>query len=411
MTYKQTSSPITCNNNEFHAPHCLQCNGPVDTWLFQSEDDLVLIASSCKNGCWESEPCDGGLLSRFGTNKNISQEGLPQFLKQLITRSKIRPDRCLHDPDCEAAPIQAHTTPRGWLNNFGGNQVYLFRPNISDSFRPPDRQIEGPSKVSKRRATTSKFCCGEHDRIFNPVDSRSSTISGHTNLNLLFYRALLCRLHGMLSNRMLFDVLANIGDSSQYLEMNLSVRDQIKLLFSCCLLLKNTIARRSSNWRIEHVCKFIKGKPAIACSGAADWVSHWKGRSEVTKPSTGGILAGAWGISVVPKRSGHMIVLHYCTLERNRRIASHHLNYMATELNFLNELEGDNLAVAVSKLLLALTEDLCVSTQVWESFSDEKKDLIVRAWSQTYGVSDGSFSNVTLDGIASQEEILLNLFT
>ena len=400
-------SPNVCNILSTHKPHCTQCNGPVKIWIYGREEKPVVTVGVCKNGCWDAEPCDGGMLSMLGEGRTLTQRELGTFHRELSLESSAKADRCLHDPGCNAKAILAHSIPKSWLTNLGGNKVYLFRfpPH---ALRPTGHSHEVPHLVSRKKATTSRFCCSEHDKIFNPVDSRSSDFNGQHNLNLLFYRALLCRLHSVLAAKELFDTHIGHNASLENPQPNLSIEKQIPLLTLACSLLRVALSRPILNWRIRHITRFIGGRPAIACSNAGDWVSNYVDIRSTSRPRPVRAL-GAWGITVVPKKAGHVIAYHYCSLERNVSLAREHLGKMASELSFLSELGNDNLAVEVSKHLIALTEDLCISSQVWESFSEEKRSLINKAWFANLFVDDDEFANLSLDGVPSGEDKILNL--
>ena len=401
---------MKCTILDRHEPHCTHCNGPVEIFLYPQDPNQVIEVGFCKNGCREAEICDGKLLDFLGKEEKLAQKEFTAFNRQLLGQLKSNPNICLHDPKCNNKSIAAHSVPKSWLKNLGGKFVYLFRPYLPNAIRPAGRLEQVPRKVSVKKATTSRFCCGKHDKIFNPVDSRSSRIEGRHNLNLLFYRALLSRLHSVLSVKMMLRTHLLKDFNAGMLSPNLDVDGQVSLLSLACSLLRTALVKPNLNWRIRHTVKTIKGKPVIACSNAGDWVSNWVEyfAGPVPKPVS---AWGAWGITVIPQYDGHLVVYHHCALDRRSSVAQRHLHKMKSELSFLDQYEGDRLALAVSKTLIVLTEDLCIAPKAWHEFTEEKKSLIRAAWDQNDYVPDGGFANLTLEGVPVDSEKLLNLLS
>ena len=122
-------------------------------------------------------------------------------------------DGCYYSTACKEPAIGAHAVSQAWLRTRASQgKVYWFSRHkglpkeMSEALKKSADEStlfqllreSQPSLEPIGRATRAKFCCEQHDRVFNSIDSRSNmdlqTPNDH-HLNLMFYRALLRQLH------------------------------------------------------------------------------------------------------------------------------------------------------------------------------------------------------------------------
>ena len=397
-----------CTITEPHAPHCPKCNGPVSIWYYEDlEPGSVVSASMCQANCLNVVPCDGGLSSQLGDWKTLDTRETAKLTQEILAASEIRANQCLHQPGCTNQPIDAHTVPRNWLKQIGPTHVYLFRPNPKPT-APPGQFPAIPHRVTIRRATTAGFTCAKHDAVFQPADQRSTDITSPERLNLMFYRAVLKALHRqILAQQVTRTHLGSVAESMGY-ETPIANRKRQSTLSLASGLLRTSLLYPNLNWRIKHVTKLLSGTPTIACSNAGVWDHHWVDFwSGPARPIESN---GVWGITVMPTDGGHVAVLHYCTVARDRYVATRHLSKMDQAMAPFEELQGIALGEAISSHVIVLTEDLCVGTHAWESYPQQRKEVIRRAWTNNSWIPNEAFGRVIVQGISADDLPNLNLF-
>ena len=397
-----------CSITTPHEPHCPRCNGPVSIWVYEDlQPGVVNTASVCQAFCQDVVPCDGGLTSQLGPGEILDRRSSINLDRKLMETTELRANQCLVQPGCPNPPIDAHTVPDNWMRVIDHKQVYLFRPNPKSS-APPNKPPTIPHKVSIRRATTAGFACREHDSVFQPADQRARNLMDWGRLNLLFYRAMLKALNReLLAAEVSRTHFGPIVDS--IVSDNAALRsERIRILMHASGLLKTSLAYPALNWRIKHISRMLPGSPRIACSAAGEWVQHWV--DILGEPAWPIESDGAWGITILPTDDGHLATLHYCTIAPSRYEAQRHLGMMEREMRIFEENEGRELEEAVSAYAIALGEDLCIGTNPWEAYSEDRKQLIRRAWIGKTWIPNGEFGKTIFEDILEHETPNLNLF-
>ena len=227
-------------------------------------------------------------------------------------------------------------------------------------------------------------------------------------LNLMFYRALLKALNRELladevSRTHFGPIVDSIvsGDGAHRSE-------RVRMLMDASSLLRTSLTYPVLNWRIRHISRLLPGSPRIACSAAGEWVEHWidfwRG------PARSIELNGAWGITVMPTEVGHLATLHYCTIAKSQYEAERHLGMMVREMRVFEESQGRELEEAVSTYAITLAEDLCIGTNAWESYPEDRRGLIEKAWTSKTWIPNGEFGKSAFGDIPEHETPKLNLF-
>ena len=345
----------------------------MDIWFYEDvRPGKVVTVGKCQANCVDVVPCDGGLTSSFGASEILNEKDTRDVTRKVMEESQTRWDRCLHQPGCTNPPIDAHTVPVNWMKTIDPSYVYLFRPSPKP-LGPPEQPPVIPHKVSIRRATTAKFACDKHDKVFEPADQNVGNITSEESLNLLFYRALLKALNRtMVANE---TTGTHVGALVELLSPGIGAanRERKSTLELTSSLLRTSLTYRELYWRIKHVTKFLPGMPRIACSSAGDWVHCWT--DFWTGPATPVKSLGAWGLTIMPTNNGHAVTLHWCTVAQDPKIAERHLVKMDKEMQVFNELEEAELEAAFSCYAITLAEDLCIGTQPWGGIRSKSASL------------------------------------
>ena len=351
-------------------------------------------------------PCPS-VDSGLGEPKILTDRRSISLTQKTLEHSEIKGEQCLYEVGCPNPPIAAHAVSDNWMRVIDDSDVYLFRPS-SKPLGPPENPPVIPNRVSIDRATTAGFICGEHDKLFEKADLRTGDLESRERLNLLFCRALLKSLNrGIVAEEVgrthVGAIIESIAPS-----MRSFVQKQNTVLKYASSLLRTSLTYPVLNWRIRHLTKFLPGNPRIACSGAGDWVDYWI--DFWNGPATSIEAIGAWGITIIPKEDGHLATLHYCTATEDRRIAGQHLVKMEKEMQVFSELQGIALEEALSIYAIALTEDLCMGTKPWESYTPKRQNLIKEAWASTDWIPNGSFAEFVAQSVSNGRLKNLNLF-
>ena len=283
--------------------------------------------------------------------------------------------------------------------------VYLFAPS-PNPMGPPGTPPAVPHKVNIRRATTAGFACAKHDEIFRLADQRKGDLTSPKRLNLLFYRALLKALHGEMFGEILSDT--HIGAAVREHGGTLFSTSRMETFRLASSLLRITTRYPVLNWRISHITRFIPGTPRIACSNAGTWDHHWIDFLNV--PARQVDALGAWGITVMPRKGGHIATLHYCSVATDKSVANRQLNRMFTELRTFGELKGVALEEAISSYVIVLAENVCVGTRAWDTYTTQRQELIKKAWMSNSWIPNGGFGDIVVQGISARDISNLNLF-
>ena len=391
-----------------HDPHCPQCGGPVDFWIYGDiRKGRTFSVGKCRSNCVDVLPCDGCLTSPLGESKILGDRRSISLTQKTLEHSEMRGEQCLHVVGCPNPPAAAHTVPDNWMRVIDDSHVYLFRPSPKP-LGPPEHPPMIPNRVSIDRATTAGFVCREHDALFEKADLRTGDLENRERLNLLFYRALLKALNrGIVAEEVGRTHVGAIIESMAP-EMRSIAQKRNAILEYACGLLRTSLIYPVLNWRIRHLTKFIPGNPRIACSSAGDWVDHWV--DFWNGPATPIEAIGAWGVTIMPKEDGHLATLHYCTATEDRRTAGRHLVKMEKEIQVFSELQGIALEEALSIYAITLTEDLCIGTKPWEAYTPQRQNLIKETWESTDGIPNGSFGEFVAQSVSNGQLKNLNLF-
>ncbi len=298
-----------------------------------------------------------------------------------LDKSQKQASRCYYSPNCTGVTIQAHTISKSWMKPLSrAGKVYWFSNGGVKGMQL--QHLKGvPSLVSVKVASAHPFCCAEHDKNFNLIDQPNLHSPSSHQLNLMFYRALLRQLHVDTAASKwlakyplgrwvaaLFGVQANSRG--------------LKLLQSACSVVQEAISKpQHSERRVRHLSRLVKGHPTLACATAAAWQRHPGG-------------PGAWGVTVIPQATGHLVVYHFCTLVPVGAGIKEDLDkkssYLCSEIMLADE---QALARRVSYDVLCLCEEFCLAPNVWDSYPEKVREDIRRLFSPEFGDPNSSAIN------------------
>ena len=260
-----------CLIDDPHPPHCPDCGGPADFWVYDNIKPITAVGK-CQANCADTEACDGGLLSLVADWEPIKPRKSYGLGQNILDASRLKTNQCLVEPGCSAKAIDAHTVPDNWMRLIEPKDVYLFAPGPKPT-GPPGAPQSVPHKVNIRRATTTGFACANHDQVFTVADQREGDLTSQNRLNLLFYRAILKALHGELLAETLSKT--HIGAAVKENGGTLFNNSRVETFGLTSSLLRTTTTYPVLNWRISHITRFIPGAPRIACSNAGTWNHRW----------------------------------------------------------------------------------------------------------------------------------------
>ena len=356
-----------CGQKSKHSPHCTKCNTLVAPAIFRQEEQVVIILN-CENCRTEKFIC----ADVTGLEK-VDRSDRYQLRNRAVAIARKNTDRCYFDLGCENMPIDAHSIPKNWIELIEGPRVLIFHgrvPSNHDPSKPPPI----PRGVSKKVASTSRFVCDPHDKFF--YDSREYlTEADRESLNMLFFRAVLQKHHSEVLDANFISAFANPFYGSSYPD------EALRLITLASESIREYKDDPAHDYRFVHLVKYLRGKPAVACSNAGMWPLEF-----YTNPLTNRAVEIpisspiAWGRTVIPtstdELTGHIVVAHYCSLIPDREYARYTVEFIKGKLKLMSSLEGEEAEQLISANILGLTEMLCVSQEQWETFSSEKRRLM-----------------------------------
>ena len=369
-----------CGQTREHYPHCTNCNAPV-TPLASHLDEQVITALNCGN-CRTAEFICADVA---GWDK-LDYSDIVKINNHAIEIARENADRCYFDMACKNKPIDAHSIPQNWIEFIESPHAFIFHrrfpPNHDPSKQPPI-----PRKVSSRVASTSRFVCDPHDKLF--YDSRGYlTEADREPLNMLLFRAVLQRQH----NEVFQDNFSqSVGGMLAWLS-GISYPDEaLRSITFASNSIRDYKDDLAHDYRFVHLVKYLPGKPAVACSNAGMWMVDSYGDPLTNKSVDVPMLFPvAWGITVIPtstdRFAGHIVVEHYCSLIPDRGYARFIVEFIKGKIKLISSLEGEEAEQLISANILGLTEMLCISSEQWGTFSSEKKGLIRHVWENEMGI-------------------------
>ena len=307
-------------------------------------------------------------------------------------------DGCYYTTACKEPAIGAHAVSQAWLQTLASQgKVYWFSRHKglpkgmfkalkqgADESTLLQRQRESqPSLEPIGRATRAKFCCEQHDRVFNAIDSRDNMDLQNPDayhLNLMFHRALLRQLHVDTAAKTwrsqdpevdaMWTSLPTVdGDSVDNLQQPRQV------------LLQALGAKQGGSWCVRHLVRHIPGRPRIAAAHATSW-SPAEGMVTMADSK----CTGACGCTVIPHDHGHLVVYHYCTTlpkgSRAKQDLAWKENYLLTEVIK----DGPNLPFRISQDLLELCEELCIAPSAWNAYPNSTRKAIQDRFLDSIGI-------------------------
>ena len=364
-----------CGQTGDHYPHCTNCNVPV-TPLASLQDEQVITALKC-GSCGTAD----FICADVTDWDKLDPSDIVRINNRAINIARENADMCYFDLDCENTPIDAHSIPKNWIAFIERPHALIFHrrfPSNHDPSKPPPI----PRKVSKEVASTSRFVCDPHDKLF--YDSRGYlTEADRKSLNMLLFRPVLQRQHNEVFQA---NFSESVGGMLAELFSGISHPDEaLRAITFASNSIRDYKDDPAQGYRFVHLVKYLPGKPAVACSNAGMWMVDSYGDPLTNKFVDAPMLFPvAWGITVIPtstdRFAGHIVVEHYCSLIPDREYARFIVEFIKGKIKLISSLEGEEAEQLISANILGLTEMLCVSQEQWETFSSEKRRLIRQVW-------------------------------
>ena len=364
-----------CKQSNKHNPHCTRCNRLVEP-AFAIQDEQVIASLNC-GSCQTAE----FICADVGDWNRLDRSDFTRVINRAFEIAREGADRCYFDLNCENKPIDAHSVPENWIKFIERPDALIFHrrePANHDPSKPPPI----PRMVSSRVASTSKFVCDPHDKLF--YDGRGYlTEADRGPLDMLLFRAVLQRQHHeVLQDNFNKSVGGMIAETS----FGVTYPDEpLQLITFASNSIRDYKDNPTHDFRFVHLVKYLPGEPAVACSNAGMWPLMFHSDPLTGKAVDAPILSPiAWGQTVIPtsteKFTGHIVVAHYCSLIPDRAYAGFTVEFIKGKLKLMSSLEGEEAEQLTSINILGLAEMLCVSSGQWGIFSPEKKRLIRQVW-------------------------------
>ena len=236
----------------------------------------------------------------------------------------------------------------------------------------PERKFPDNTPIS--HATTGYFTCCEHEKMFEDVENQVPDFNNKRHCLLLAYKALLKVTWENMTLRIAWEAMEAEDPQSdmpnfmvdRHRKMEDGVRYYKHIAETMLGISQHPSPYDSVPDTLDHlVLKVPSNTPAIAGSCWSDGIG-WK-----LVPTPYGFpkiqRIPQWGCTVYPLEKQHMIVYHYPLLDK-RPFTKH--------TRPLQKVEGTILQRKVSQDLLRHFEEIVISPEIWESFSDEKKNAI-----------------------------------
>lgn len=268
-----------------------------------------------------------------------------------------------------------------------------------------------PEEVEIHHAMTGYFACREHENMFAAVENNIPNFADEEHLLLLAYKALLkgtwdARLMRTAWNAM--EAEDPESDMPNYMARLHKEMEEGVGYYKYVAEKMLGIAEHPSPYQsvpnvLKHIVVRVPSRiPTIAASAWTDGLGF-----RVTPTPNGPIVERLvqWGCTVYPMKTEHIVVYHFPASDeltiRNRTRAVRLANDTVLQRK-------------VSQQLLGRIEDIAISPEVWESFTDDKRNTIREYFEATtpdMGIrTPDILATVTAKKLRSKRLRLVNLF-
>jgi hypothetical protein len=275
--------------------------------------------------------------------------------------------------DCGKKAIKAHSVQNSQVLELLCYQGHLIQLALTHNKKSePTFQFE---KVGRNNATTFKGLCSRHDtEIFKPIECNTIDYDIDEHLFLISYRSILWEYHAKISAAQKYSFIANkIKNNHTENLPNFSELEAQHLAFVI-------EAWRENNHKLKYdfiyeykAYEYIKSKfflisttqPTIAASAVIN-----TGRNEQNDFSRA-------TLNVLPLNNNKTLALISWLNDDNLNV----VKYFDKIFNYNNS----NIDVVISKILIQQTENVVISPNFFDTWSEQKKSKIIACFSKNLG--------------------------
>ncbi|MEX0721474.1 MAG: hypothetical protein WD059_12455 [Balneolaceae bacterium] len=310
-------------------------------------------------------------------NKEKTLETINHFFN---VQSKTS-DRCLEpNENCGQKAIRSHSIPSGSILDRLSKDGHVIMPSMKLKYPPPS-EIEF-KKVGINKATTFSGLCSNHDReIFRPIDIELPDANNTEHMFLLAYRAVLREYHACLQNGLRFQstyqkrVDVGISPKDGPDDFGLYATSHLINAFECYLYKRQFDQYLlDSDWaKLQHHIIILEDQPTTVA------VSSLFSLDDIEAPETPRV-----NLSIYPTDKDLVVV--FSSIETD---ATYVTNYLDRILNS----KGHYQKYLLSKLILQSCDNVALSPDYFDSFSEDKKNAIGQFFVDTISVTAEDYEN------------------
>ncbi len=338
------------------------------------------------------------------TMPESEQKRILQILTAKTKRTALK--QCLVPGEHGGPTVEGHDVQRAVMRRWTEKPyVMAFSQNpLVDDMRFPD-------EVPINHALTGYFTCRNHEGLFSDVERCVPEFENERHLILLAYKALLKAMWDIKVQLAAFESMEKADPKSDF--PNYMVRLCRKKESGIGYYKRLTevmlgIAQQPSPYDeepdvIKHfVVPVPSRRPSIAVSSWTNGLRWWveRGLDDIVVEKI-----GQWGCTVYPLQNEHILIYHFPSADESIiRKATWHVR----------NADAETLQRRVSCDLLGRMEGIVVYPEVWEAYTDERKDAIKDYFRSTMPRTDLSFPDappvLPVENWHSKRLRLVNLF-
>tara|TARA_R110002050_G_C8936749_1_gene512344 strand:- start:136 stop:1089 length:954 start_codon:yes stop_codon:yes gene_type:complete len=273
-------------------------------------------------------------------------------------------DRCLEPNDnCDRKAIRSHSIPSGSILSSLSKDGHVIMPSMNLNYPPPS-EIEF-KEIGVNKATTFSGLCSNHDsEIFRPIDIDLPDTDNQEHLFLLAYRAVLREYHACLQNALRFQstyqkrIDVDISPKNEPDSFGMYTTSHMANAYECYLYKREFDQYLlSSEWsKLKHHIIVLKNQAATIA------VNSLFSLDDIEAPETPRVT-----LSIYPNNTDLIVVFSFTETDSL---------YVSNYLNRILNSEGYYQKYLLSKLILQSCENIVLSPDFFDSFSEDKKNAI-----------------------------------
>ena len=294
------------------------------------------------------------------------QRRIVQILTEKTKRTALK--QCMVPGLHKGKIVEAHDIQRAVMRKLASHSNVMAFAQM-----PMVEHMEFPDEVPISHAMTGYFTCEEHEKLFSPVEKQIPDFENDHHLLLLAYKALIRAMWEMKVQRAMFEAHEQAdpkSDFPNYMARLCRGKESGIGYYKHLVEVMLGIADHPSPYDdepdvIKHFIIRVPSKcPSIAASCWSDGLRWWW---ELVPNGAVIEKIGQWGCTVYPMEEEHVVVYHYPSADES---------IILKGTWQVRQAIGTVLQRRFSRDLLGRMEGIVMSSEVWRSFTDEKRSAI-----------------------------------